>query len=69
MWKSIPLTLLWSIWKCRNDFVFSGVRPQLDLLSDRVKVWIALWVRYHHPNCNYTVHDLMFNWQQIRYSK
>ncbi|XP_028071288.1 uncharacterized protein LOC114273696 [Camellia sinensis] len=35
VWKSIPLTLLWSIWKCRNDFVFSGVHPQLDLLSGK----------------------------------
>ncbi|KAL7181996.1 hypothetical protein ACSBR1_040833 [Camellia fascicularis] len=32
-----------------NECVFSGSQPQLDLLSDRVKVRIALWITYHHP--------------------
>lgn len=49
--------------------VFSGLQPQLDLLSDLVKVRIALWVRYHYPRCNFSVHDLVFNWLQIRCSK
>ncbi|XP_028054783.1 uncharacterized protein LOC114258977 [Camellia sinensis] len=61
MWKSIPLALMWTIWKSRNECVFKGVQPQLKELCK-----VSLWAKYHSPKCVYSVHDLVSNLQQIR---
>ncbi|XP_028067001.1 uncharacterized protein LOC114269850 [Camellia sinensis] len=38
IWKAIPLAVLWSVWKHRNDVIFNKVQPNMEELYELIKV-------------------------------
>lgn len=45
-WQVIPSVVLWSVWKLRNDCLFKGVVPDFVGLCERMKMQVALWVKW-----------------------
>ncbi|GMP44796.1 hypothetical protein CsSME_00013572 [Camellia sinensis var. sinensis] len=64
-WQAVPALLMWSVWKLRNECRFKGVNPDFASLSERLKLQIALWVKWSF-RVDYSVHDLVSNLHQIR---
>lgn len=64
-WQVIPSVVLWSVWKLRNNCLFKGVVPDFVGLCERMKMQVALWVKWS-LKVDYSVHDILFNLHQIR---
>lgn len=43
LWKLVPFSILWSIWKERNDSIFKGASVSVDDLSFNVTRRITKW--------------------------
>ncbi|KAF5936254.1 hypothetical protein HYC85_027383 [Camellia sinensis] len=41
IWRGIPLVVLWSVWKLRNDVVFNASNPSLAELCEVIKVRVC----------------------------
>lgn len=67
IWKVVPLAVLWSTWKHRNDCVFNGSQPNLEDLCEVVKVRIALWVKSSPAKVEFSINDVVFNLHQVHY--
>ncbi|XP_028091616.1 uncharacterized protein LOC114291928 [Camellia sinensis] len=65
IWRAIPLVVMWSIWKCRNECLFRATIPNLEDLCDLIKHRIAFWVKPHLSDLHYSVHDFVFNLRQV----
>ncbi|CAL5410995.1 unnamed protein product [Camellia sinensis] len=66
IWRAIPLIVLWSLWKCRNECIFEEAQPNTSNLSETIKVRAALWLKASIKDLPFSVDDLTFNWRQIR---
>ncbi|XP_028052094.1 uncharacterized protein LOC114256638 [Camellia sinensis] len=66
IWRAIPLIVLWSLWKCRNECIFEEAQPNISDLSETIKVRAALWLKASIKDLPFSVDDLTFNWRQIR---
>lgn len=66
IWRTIPLAVMWSLWKLRNEVVFNGKQVHLEEVCDLIKFRIAVWVKAHFSGCFYSVHEIVNNIQQIR---
>lgn len=66
IWNLVPLVMLWSVWKLRNDKVFNGGHPNFADLVDTVKSRIAFWAKSNITGVQYSVHDLVINLNQVR---
>ncbi|KAL7171101.1 hypothetical protein ACSBR2_035873 [Camellia fascicularis] len=64
IWKVLPLAILWSTWKHRNECVFSGSHPNLEDLCELVKIRVAMWLKASPLQVEYSIYDLsaMTNW-------
>ncbi|XP_028112804.1 uncharacterized protein LOC114310906 [Camellia sinensis] len=67
IWAVIPLAIMWSIWKHRNECVFHGIQPNWDELCDIVKVRVAMWLKASPMDVVFSVTDMVFNLQQVQY--
>ena len=65
--KVVPLAVLWSTWKHRNDCVFNGSQPNFEELCEVVKTRIALWAKSSPANLEFSVTDIVFNLQQVKH--
>ncbi|XP_028112697.1 uncharacterized protein LOC114310805 [Camellia sinensis] len=67
IWRAMPLAIMWSIWRFRNEVVFNGQEAVLGEICELIKLRIIFWVTAHTMGCSYTVQDFMSNLQQITY--
>ncbi|CAL5348977.1 unnamed protein product [Camellia sinensis] len=66
VWRSIPLVVLWSLWKHRNECVFSNAHPNPVELWDLIKVRLAYWLKASIKDFPFSVSDFVCNWRNIR---
>lgn len=67
LWKIIPLAVLWSLWKQRNESLFNDTQADLEKLCELIKIQIALWFRASSPFFCYLVNDIVFNLQNVKF--
>lgn len=65
VWKTLPLAVMWLVWRSRNDCVFNKVQPDWIALEDLIKARVALWVSSSLKGFNYSVHDVIYNLYQV----
>lgn len=61
LWKVVPLAVLWSTWKHKNDCVFNGCQPNFEELCEVVKARIALCAKSSPAKMEFSVNDVVFN--------
>lgn len=66
LWKALPIVVLWSVWKHRNECVFNGAQPDADAPCYLIKVRVALRMKSHLIGSSYTVTEFTENLQQVR---
>lgn len=54
IWKTIPLAVMWSMWKIRNECLFNEAQPNLTDLDELVKVRVAMWASYFLKELKYS---------------
>ncbi|XP_028124098.1 uncharacterized protein LOC114321151 [Camellia sinensis] len=64
LWMVVPLAVLWSTWKHRNDCVFNGSQPNFEELCEVVKARIALWAQSFLTKLEFSINDIVFNLPQ-----
>lgn len=67
LWKSVPLAVLWSIWKLRNECKFKHSNPSLVEVIELIKIRVAIWAKSSHNLAQFSVNDFIFNMNQIRF--
>ncbi|KAL7239755.1 hypothetical protein ACSBR2_005600 [Camellia fascicularis] len=60
IWKAIPLVALWSLWKHRNECVFSMSQPNSLGLCELIKTRTVLWLKASTKDFPFLVDDYMF---------
>lgn len=45
IWKSIPLAVLWYVWKLRNECKFRNSNPSLHEVIELIKFRVAIWAK------------------------
>ncbi|KAL7198649.1 hypothetical protein ACSBR2_021034 [Camellia fascicularis] len=66
VWRSILIAALWSLWKCRNDYLFNGQQHTCEDLCELIKVRVALWLKSHSIGQGYTVNEFVSNIREVR---
>ena len=61
----IPLAVMWSLWKLRNECMFNESQPTLNDLAYLVKIRVAMWAVFSLKEFNYSVHDVLYNLKQV----
>lgn len=64
-WRAIPLVVLWSLWKHRNECVFTNASPNPDKLWDLIKFRLAFWLKNSLKDFPFSMVDVVLNWRQI----
>ncbi|KAL7255365.1 hypothetical protein ACSBR1_009508 [Camellia fascicularis] len=67
IWKSLPITVLWSLWKHRNDYIFKDVAPSEEGVCELIKVKTALWFKDVFRDHQFSINDFIINLRQIRF--
>ncbi|XP_028060624.1 uncharacterized protein LOC114264228 [Camellia sinensis] len=66
MWKVIPLAVMWSLWKARNECLFSGKPVEWNELAELVNVRVALWSKLNIEGMHYSVQQIVTNLHQTK---
>ncbi|XP_028104944.1 uncharacterized protein LOC114303962 [Camellia sinensis] len=61
LWKVVPVAVVWSIWKARNDCLFHQKSVEGFDLAELVKVRIAFWCKHSRGVYGFNVHGLIVN--------
>ncbi|CAL5387765.1 unnamed protein product [Camellia sinensis] len=69
VWNVLPVAALWSIWKHRNEVLFSELQPDLCGLCEIIKTRTAMWVRAANVKLPFSVNDFLYNLQQIKFCR
>ena len=44
LWKVTITSTFWTIWLERNRRIFEGVEENFESISDRIKLWVGIWL-------------------------
>ena len=55
------MTILWAVWKRRNDLKFNKVIPDWYGLVDFVKCRVVYWVKLNADMKEYSIDDIIVN--------
>ena len=61
IWKLIPMAMLWSTWKWRNELRFENKKPDWDLAIEMVVVRVANWAKVIPHLNHFNVNDFLYN--------
>ena len=61
-WEAIPMTILWAVWKRRNDLKFNKVIPDWYGLVDSVKYRVVYWVKLKADMKEYSIDNIKIMW-------
>ena len=64
-WEAIPMTILWAVWKRRNDLKFNKVIPDWYGLVDYVKCRVVYWVKLKAAMKEYSIEDIIVNIKNV----
>lgn len=67
MWEALPIPVLWSVWKHRNECFFRDAIPNVEGVCDRIKFRMAVWFKEVFKDHKFTVHDFLFNLKHVRF--
>ena len=67
IWKVVPLAMMWSVWKLRNECLFKEANLDFAELTKLVKVRVALWAKSILKELKHAVHDIVSNLKQVCY--
>lgn len=59
-WECIPLAVLWSLWKMRNEFIFQDCPINWEELFELIKIRVAFWIK-NSEFTDYSINDFLFN--------
>ncbi|KAI8551202.1 hypothetical protein RHMOL_Rhmol06G0167400 [Rhododendron molle] len=68
-WNTTLYTVLWSIWKARNDLVFKNSIPNTDDVVNLIKLRVTIWVKGRYNLAAYFVEDFRSHLEGIRKHK
>lgn len=68
MWNAIPLVVMWSLWKHRNECLFREVVPSVDGITDLIKLKMAVWFKEVFKEHMFSIHNFIFNLERIKFS-
>ena len=69
VWKLIPLAVMWSVWKWRNDALFDGKYPCWENALDVIISRIAVWVCSKQNLGSVLVNDIVYNLHSVAASR
>ena len=55
------MTILWAVWKRRNDLKFNKVIPDWYGLVDSIKCRVVYWVKLKVDMKEYSIDDIIIN--------
>lgn len=59
IWNCIPLAVLWSLWKFRNEFLFENKTLDWEEVTELIKVRVAFWVK-SSLKIDYSINDFHY---------
>ena len=62
LWRIIPLSIIWSIWKKRNDRIFLGKESSREELLALVQLRIANWACARKEFADIKIDNIMQSW-------
>ena len=65
-WEAIFYATIWSIWKARNNLIFSATPAVKREIFDLIKFRVAFWVKVRCNLKDYSITDIYRNLQGIR---
>ena len=65
MWKLSFLAVIWIIWKKRNTRHFKGIASCVNSITDKIKLFVALWVSINPNFQGILLDQVLLNWKEI----
>ena len=62
------LATIWSIWKERNFVCYEGGSTDVNILVEKVKYLVALWVSSNPLFKGISVNSIIHNWKEVAFS-
>ena len=49
LWSSLLHVALWSLWRIRNRFIFENFKPNWELETQQLRIWLGYWAKSWCP--------------------
>ncbi|KAK2636400.1 hypothetical protein Ddye_031192 [Dipteronia dyeriana] len=65
VWETLFFTVVWTIWKCKNQVVFNSMSVSLDQAEDTVKFRVVWWFKHHAKGFNESISTMLLNIKEL----